>query len=96
MVGAILHALDHETLSGPVNVTAPNPATNAELTKALGAAVHRPTVLPTPLLPLKLRFGSELVDTLLVGGQRVQPRRLQEAGYEFAYPDLEPALRAML
>ena len=96
VVGAILHALDHETLSGPVNVTAPNPATNAELTKALGAAVHRPTVLRTPLLPLKLRFGSELVETLLVAGQRVQPRRLQEGGYEFAHPDLEPALRAML
>ena len=95
-VGAILHALDHAALSGPVNLTAPNPATNAELTKALGAAVHRPTVLPTPLFPLKLRFGSELVETLLVSGQRVQPRRLQETGYEFAHPDLEPALRAML
>ena len=95
-VGAILHVLDHATVSGPVNLTAPNPATNAELTKTLGSVIHRPTVLPTPLLPLKLRFGSELVEALLVGGQRVQPRRLQDDGYDFAYPDLEAALRAML
>jgi uncharacterized protein (TIGR01777 family) len=95
-VGAILHALDRESLRGPVNLAAPNPATNAAFTKTLGTVLRRPTVLPTPLLPLKLRYGSELVEALLVGGQRVQPRRLQEDGYEFAYPDLEPALRAML
>lgn len=96
LVGAILHALDRESMRGPVNMTAPNPATNAVFTKTLGSVLHRPTVLPTPLLPLKLRYGSELVEALLVGGQRVRPRRLQEDGYEFAYPDLEPALRAML
>ena len=60
-VGAILHALDHDTVRGPVNLTAPNPATNAELTKTLGTVLHRPTLLPTPLLPLKLRYGGELV-----------------------------------
>lgn len=95
-VDAIVHALDHDTLRGPVNLTAPNPVTNAELTKALGAALRRPTILPTPLLPLKLRYGGELVDALLVGGQRVLPRRLLADGYEFAQPELAPALRSML
>jgi uncharacterized protein (TIGR01777 family) len=95
-VGAIVHALDHDSLRGPVNLTAPHPVTNAELTKTLGAVLHRPTMLPTPLLPLKLRYGRELVEALLVGGQRVLPRKLEHGGYVFAHPDLEPALRAML
>jgi hypothetical protein len=95
-VGAILHAVDHEPMRGPVNVTAPNPVTNADLTRALGAALHRPTVLPTPLLPLKLRYGSELVAALLVAGQRVTPRRLLDDGYAFAHTDLAAALRSVL
>jgi uncharacterized protein len=95
-VGAIVHAIDHESLQGPVNLTAPNPETNAQLTKTLGGVLHRPTVLPTPLLPLKLRYGSELVAALLVGGQRVVPRRLLDDGYTFTMPDLEAALRSML
>ncbi len=96
VVGAILHAVDHESIRGPVNLTAPNPATNAELTAALGKVLHRPTVLPTPLLPLKVIYGSELVAALLVGGQRVMPKRLLDDGYAFAHTDLEPALRDML
>jgi uncharacterized protein (TIGR01777 family) len=95
-VGAILHALDHDSIRGPLNLTAPHPMTNAELTKTLGTVLHRPTLLPTPLLPLKLRYGSELVDALLVGGQRVLPRKLEQDGYGFAHPDLELALRSML
>jgi uncharacterized protein (TIGR01777 family) len=95
-VGAILHALDRDTLRGPVNLTAPNPVTNAELTKQLGAAVHRPTMLPTPLLPLKLLYGQELVTALLVGGQRVLPRQLLDSGYGFAQPELGAALRSLL
>jgi uncharacterized protein len=95
-VGAILHAVDDESLRGPVNLTAPNPVRNAELTKALGAALHRPTILPTPLLPLKLIYGRELVAALLVSGQRVTPRRLLDTGYAYAHTELEPAFRAML
>jgi hypothetical protein len=95
-VGAIIHALDHDTLRGPVDLTAPNPVTNAELTKTLGRVLHRPTVLPTPLLPLKLRYGAELVHALLVIGQRALPRKLEAAGYEFAHPELEGALQALL
>src|SRR3954451_11570615 len=60
-VGAILHAIDTDTVAGPLNATGPTPVTNAEFTKALGAAVHRPTLLPTPLAPLKVVYGAELV-----------------------------------
>ena len=61
-----------------MNVTGPTPVTNAEFTKTLGRVVHRPTAIPTPLLPLKARYGSELVQHLLVEGQRVLPKRLDE------------------
>jgi uncharacterized protein len=96
VVGAIVHAIDQESLRGPVNLTAPNPVTNFELTKTLGAALHRPTVIPTPLFPLKLIYGSELVAALLVGGQRVRPRRLLEDRYEFRFTDLADALESIL
>ncbi|MDQ1468198.1 MAG: uncharacterized protein QOH10_2613, partial [Actinomycetota bacterium] len=58
--------------------------------------LHRPTLLPTPLLPLKLRFGSELVASLLVGGQRALPHRLAAVGYGFVQPDLASAFQSML
>src|SRR5689334_13400049 len=61
---AILHVIDTDSLAGPVNLTAPNPVTNAEFTQLLGRAVHRPTVVPTPMPALKVVYGSELVDTL--------------------------------
>ena len=73
-------------MRGAANLTAPNPATNAEFTRALGAAVHRPTVLPTPLLPLKAVYGSELVDA--PARRTVNaciPRVLEQSGYEFAH-----------
>jgi NAD dependent epimerase/dehydratase family enzyme len=66
------------------------------LTSTLAKVLHRPSVLPTPLLPLKIRFGTELVETLLVHGQRVLPAALSEAGFEFVYPDLEAAFRGIL
>jgi uncharacterized protein (TIGR01777 family) len=71
-VGAMLHLLGAEFVSGPVNLTAPRPVTNSEFTKALGAAVHRPTVLPTPLFPLKAVYGREH------GAQRVVEHRVHE------------------
>ena len=95
-LGAILHALGASDLRGPVNLTAPNPVTNAELTATLGRVLHRPTVLPTPLLPLKARYGTELVEHLLLASQRVLPVRLQGDGYRFAQEALEPALRDLL
>ncbi len=95
-VAAILHALRTESLRGPVNLTAPNPSTNAEFTDALGKAVHRPTVLPTPLAPLKLRYGAELVQHLLVDGQRVLPKALEASGFTFRHATLTEALHAIL
>jgi uncharacterized protein (TIGR01777 family) len=95
-VGAIQHLLTDESVHGAANLSAPNPVTNSEFTHALGDALHRPTVLPTPLLPLKAVYGGELVEHLLVNGQRVLPRVLQERGYEFAHAQLDDALRAVL
>lgn len=95
-VGAILHVITHPELSGPVNVTAPVPVTNAELTAALGHVLKRPTLLPTPLPALRLVYGSELVHLLLEVGQRAVPDRLEGSGYGFEQPDLDAALRAAL
>lgn len=94
-VGAILHALRHDDLRGPVNLTAPNPVVNAAFTAALARAVHRPAVLPVPRAALSVVLGRELAASLL-GSQRVQPTRLLESGYRFRYPDLTHALGALL
>ena len=95
-VGAILHALTHAEISGAMNATAPNPAINADFTKALGRALHRPTVVPVPKFGLKLLFGNEMAETMLLSGQRVLPTVLQRTGYQFAQPTLEGALASVL
>lgn len=92
-VGAILFALDTPSLSGPVNLVAPQAATNAQFTAALGRAFHRPAVLRVPAFALRLALG-ELAEALL-GGQRAVPRRLQEAGYRFKHPTLDGALAGL-
>lgn len=94
-VEAIIHLLTHD-VSGAVNLTAPNPVTNATFTRALGAALRRPTLLPTPKPALWAKLGRELSRTLLERGARVQPSVLTESGYTFLDPELEPALEAML
>lgn len=94
-VGAIVHLLG-SSVEGPVNLTAPNPVTNAEFTDTLGAVLKRPTFLPIPKFGPKLLLGSELADNLLFTGQKVVPTVLQADGYEFAHPDLASALRAQL
>lgn len=95
-IGAILHAISHPEISGPLNATAPAPATNAEFTATLGRVLKRPTLLPTPVPALRLMYGSELVQHLLLEGQRVLPARLEATGYSFARPDLAYALRLIL
>ena len=95
-IGAIRFAIDNDSLAGPANLVAPNPVTNAEFAATLGRALHRPTFLPTPMFPLKLRFGAELVETLLLGSQRCVPARLQAAGYQFGFDSLVAALRALV
>jgi uncharacterized protein (TIGR01777 family) len=93
-IGAIRHLLTAD-VSGPVNLTAPDPVTNAEFTKELGRQVHRPTVVPVPGFALKLVLG-EFGRSSVVGGQRAIPVRLQDSGYEFTHTDLDDALRTAL
>jgi uncharacterized protein (TIGR01777 family) len=95
-VGAIVHLLEDDTLSGPFNLTAPNPVTNAEMTKAIGAALHRPTVVPTPAFALKAMLGAEMAEELLLVSQRALPTRLLDSGYTFQRPELKGALDATL
>jgi uncharacterized protein len=96
VVGIVKHALTREEVRGPVNTVAPQPVTNAEFARALGRALNRPAVLPTPAFALRLALGREMADSLLLGGARVEPARLKATGYQFAYPELEGALRHVL
>lgn len=94
-VNAIVHLLS-STLSGPVNLTAPNPVTNTEFTRVLGSVVKRPAILPIPSFGPKLLLGGELSDALLFTGQRVVPTALVNDGFKFTHPTLESALRDLL
>ncbi|MEU5484183.1 TIGR01777 family oxidoreductase [Streptomyces mirabilis] len=93
-VAAIRHLIDTSSLSGPVNLTAPTPLTNREITEAMGRVLHRPTVFPTPAPLLRLALGDMSGDIL--GSQRVHPTRLLSSGFTFAFPSIEGALRAAL
>lgn len=93
-VGIIMHALSTASVSGALNVTAPTPATNADFSRALGAALGRPAYFPLPPLALKLMLGEAA--TVLTGSQRVLPARTLESGYDFTYPQLRPALQHLL
>jgi len=93
-VAAIRHVVDTESLSGPVNLTAPDPLTNGEITEAMGRVLHRPTLLTAPAPLLRLALGDMAEDVL--GSQRVLPTRLLESGFTFAFPSIEGALRAAL
>jgi uncharacterized protein (TIGR01777 family) len=88
-VGLVRAALG-SAVAGPLNLTAPNPVTNAELSKELGRALHRPALLPVPAFALRLALG-EMADALLLGGQRVIPERAMTMGYQFRYPTIGEA-----
>ena len=94
VVGMIVAALDDDRWSGAVNATAPEPVTNAELSKALGRALHRPAIAPIPALAIRALYG-EMAE-IVTEGQRVIPRRALELGYSFRHPDLEEALESAL
>ncbi|MFQ5948063.1 MAG: DUF1731 domain-containing protein, partial [Acidimicrobiia bacterium] len=94
-IAAFLHLLE-SGLSGPVNVTAPHPVTNAEFMKTLGRVLRRPTVMPMPRLALNVLLGSERAKETLLDSQRVLPRRLQADGFRFKFPELEPAMGSAL
>jgi uncharacterized protein len=91
VTGALAFCLRTEEASGPVNVTAPEPVTNRELSKALGRVLRRPAIVPVPALAMRLLYGEMAV--VVTTGQRAVPRRLLELGYNFRRPDLEDALR---
>ena len=93
-VRAVRFLLDRDDISGPVNVCAPTPVTNAEFTKALGRAVNRPAIFVAPGFALRLVF-RDFADDLL-RGQRVVPRRLLDAGFTFDEPTLDTALEREL
>ncbi|MFF0184045.1 TIGR01777 family oxidoreductase [Streptomyces sp. NPDC005244] len=93
-VAAIRHLMDTESVSGPVNLTAPDPLTNREITEAMGRVLHRPALLPTPAPLMRLALGE--MSGEILGSQRVLPTRLLESGFTFAFPSIEGTLRAAL
>ncbi|MDV9178702.1 TIGR01777 family oxidoreductase [Streptomyces sp. W16] len=93
-VAAIRHLIDTEGLSGPFNLTAPNPLTNREIAAAMGRVLHRPSLFTVPASALKLVLGEMSGDVL--GSQRVLPKRLLESGFTFTFPEIEGAIRAAL
>jgi uncharacterized protein len=95
VVGAIVHALETDDLSGPVNVVTPGPPTNAEYTRMLGKVLNRPTLFTVPATAARVMLG-EIADELLMASARVEPVRLQETGYSFRHPELEATLRYLL
>lgn len=87
--------LENKKMTGAYNAVAPNPVRNSEFTSALGSALKRPTIFPAPAFGLRMLYG-EMADELLLSSQRVLPERLEQAGFEWHYPVLATALRAVL
>ncbi|TWT88198.1 Epimerase family protein [Pseudobythopirellula maris] len=95
VVRAIRFVLDHDLVHGAVNLAAPNPVTNRDFTKTLGAVLGRPTVLPAPKFALRMAMG-EMADEMLLSGARVRPGRLAEHGFQFEHSRLDRALEEIL
>jgi uncharacterized protein len=95
IVGIIQFALETNLLSGSANAVSPNPVQNAQFSSTLARVLHRPAIFPAPPFALRLALG-EMADALLLASQRVHPTKLQSLGYRFLYPDLQPALIAVL
>jgi uncharacterized protein (TIGR01777 family) len=94
-VSAIHHVLMNDGLSGPVNVVAPQPVSNAEFTRTLARVLHRPALAPVPAIAAKAALG-EMAEALLLSSQRALPGVLEETGYSFRHPELETGLRHLL
>ena len=94
VVAAFTHALDTPSLTGPVNLSAPNPVTNAEFTRALASVLSRPAIFTVPAFALRIAMG-EMAD-FAMASTRMQPRRLEESGFSFRWQRIEPALRDLL
>ncbi len=95
VVGGLQFVLNNQDIHGPVNFTAPNPVKNEDFTDALGKTLSRPTIFPVPAFAARLAFG-EMADALLLSSARVEPAKLREAGYQFKYSELKPALLHIL
>jgi uncharacterized protein (TIGR01777 family) len=93
-IAALRHLIDTGGLSGPVNLTAPEPLTNREITAAMGRVLHRPTLAAVPAPALRIALGEFSGDVL--GSQRVRPGRLLESGFGYAFPGIDQAIRAAL
>ena len=93
-VAIVTRMLNEENFSGPYNMTAPDPVSNAEFSRILAKILHRPALFVAPAFLLKLGLGERA--TLLLEGQRVLPTRLQEVGFQFRYALLEDALEELL
>jgi uncharacterized protein len=92
LLRALVFLLETDAITGPVNVTAPNPATNAQFSHTLGEVLHRPALATVPEFAVKLMFG-EMGEETLLSGQRVLPQRLLDSRFQFDYPELAAALR---
>jgi uncharacterized protein (TIGR01777 family) len=95
VIAIIRFVMNRDDLSGPINTTAPQPVRQAEFAKTLGKALRRPAIAPAPGFAVRLLLG-EMGQALLLEGQKVLPRRLQEAGYTFQHPELSEALEDIL
>ncbi|PYT95250.1 MAG: TIGR01777 family protein [Acidobacteria bacterium] len=95
VVAIIRLAMENETVRGAVNVAAPNAVQNADFTKVLAQALHRPALFPAPAFALRLALG-EMADALLLSSQRVKPQALQRLGYRFLHSELSAAMNAIL
>lgn len=93
-VKLVCWTIGRDFVMGPINATAPEPVTNGEFSKALGATLHRPSLLPAPGFALRLLLG-EMADSLLLASQRVLPARAEQLGFQFSYPRLEATLQSL-
>lgn len=96
IVGGIHHAIRTESLAGPVNLVAPNAVRNADFTKVLASVLRRPAIFPVPEFALRLAFGKQAADEMLLASLRVQPGKLGSSGYTFCFRDLRGALENLL
>jgi len=96
IVGGIHQAMRTESLSGPVNLVAPNPVRNAEFTKVLASVLGRPAILPVPEFAVRLAFGKQAAEEMLLASQRVEPGKLVASGYTFRFRELRAALENLV
>jgi len=96
IVSGIHHAMRTESLAGPVNLVAPNPVRNAEFTMVLASVLRRPALFPVPEFALRLVFGKQAADEMLLSSQRVEPGKLLASGYEFRFRELRAALEDLV